>query len=231
VGKTKKCTKCCIEKPISDFYPYKGTERVSPYCKRCTSIIRAAHYESNAASIHDARKREYQSNKSAILQKCKEYRAKTANDRKAYEAMRYKRDAEKRIAYVKDWRARNPDKARAIARRGKANRRSRPHYGLSERMATRMRRSLVAGKNGRAWRDIAGYGVDELRAHLERQFTKGMGWHNMGDWHIDHILPLASFPYESEDDPQFKRAWSLANLRPIWASENHRKNARIEFLL
>lgn len=75
------------------------------------------------------------------------------------------------------------------------------------------------------------YTVEELRAHLERQFLRGMGWHNAGEWHIDHIIPVSSFNYTSPDDLEFKRCWALANLRPLWGRDNIRKSNRVETLL
>jgi hypothetical protein len=62
-------------------------------------------------------------------------------------------------------------------------------------------------------------------SHLEAQFEPWMTWDNYGfyGWHIDHIKPLASFKYSTPDDPQFKAAWSLKNLRPLGAEANWRK--------
>lgn len=71
---------------------------------------------------------------------------------------------------------------------------------------------------------LLGYSKGELMRHLEKQFLKDMGWHNMGQWHIDHIIPLSSFNYSSVSDPEFKRAWALTNLRPLWAAENRAKS-------
>ena len=31
--------------------------------------------------------------------------------------------------------------------------------------------------------------IEELRQHIEAQFTEGMSWNNYGKWHIDHIIP------------------------------------------
>jgi Uri superfamily endonuclease len=68
--------------------------------------------------------------------------------------------------------------------------------------------------------------VEELMRHLQRQFLPGMNWENYGRWHVDHILPLASFNYQSAADPEFKVAWALTNLRPMWARENISKGAK-----
>jgi hypothetical protein len=107
---------------------------------------------------------------------------------------------------------------------------------ISRRMSSAVRSSLrrYSDKNkswNTKWIGLVGYTVAELCAHIERQFLPKMGWHNMPKWHVDHIVPLASFRYISETDPEFKAAWALTNLRPIWAAQNFKKHARREFLL
>jgi hypothetical protein len=94
-----------------------------------------------------------------------------------------------------------------------------------------MHKHLLNGKPSRRWSKNLGYSVDELHKHLERQFTKGMSWQNMGEWHIDHIIPVSAFCFESEHDPAFKQCMGLPNLRPIWASENLRKGGRVQTLV
>lgn len=91
--------------------------------------------------------------------------------------------------------------------------------------------SLKGGKGGRPWRKLVSYSLDDLKEHLERQFTKGMTWENMGKWHVDHILPLALFSFETPEDEAFKAAWALTNLRPLWGPENTKKGARRTHLL
>jgi hypothetical protein len=70
-----------------------------------------------------------------------------------------------------------------------------------------------------------------LAAHLEKQFLKGMTWQNIGEWHVDHIVPLASFMISGPDDPALRVAWGLPNLRPLWAKDNLRKNKHRTHLL
>lgn len=52
-----------------------------------------------------------------------------------------------------------------------------------------------------------------------------MSFENYGEWHIDHIRPLASF--DLRDPDQVKAACHFSNLQPLWAAENIRKGARI----
>ena len=104
-------------------------------------------------------------------------------------------------------------------------------YRISMHFSVLMHRALGKAKAGRSWKTFVDYTLEELMSHLERQFLPGMTWENKGEWHIDHIVPRSSFEYESPDDPEFKQAWALTNLRPLWAIDNIRKNATREFLL
>lgn len=39
-------------------------------------------------------------------------------------------------------------------------------------------------------------------------------------WQIDHIIPQSDLPYDSMEHPNFKKCWSLDNLRPYSAKKN-----------
>lgn len=102
---------------------------------------------------------------------------------------------------------------------------TKPKYVINQRMRVAIRKALRGGKHGRRWEGLVGYTLEQLCAHLEKQFLPGMGWHNMGEWHIDHIVPKSGYNYQSTDDPDFKRAWALENLQPLWAEDNLKKSA------
>jgi hypothetical protein len=122
-------------------------------------------------------------------------------------------------------------KRRKSGRERAAKKRKTIEGMLKNRISSSMSRRLTSGKQGWKTESIVGYSITELREHIEKQFLEGMTWDNRRDWHIDHIIPLASFSISGVDDPELKRAWALTNLRPIWAADNLRKNARMEFLI
>ena len=68
---------------------------------------------------------------------------------------------------------------------------------------------------------------DRLVLHIERQFLPGMSWENRSEWHIDHIVPLAS----ASSLEEMERLNHFTNLRPLWASDNLSKGAKVETLL
>lgn len=102
-----------------------------------------------------------------------------------------------------------------------------PEYRIRHSIGRGIRKALRNGKGGHGTFSILGYSAADLRAHLEGLFTSGMTWTNYGDWHIDHKIPLSVFNIETKDNIDFKRAWSLENLQPMWAAENVRKGAKL----
>jgi hypothetical protein len=71
---------------------------------------------------------------------------------------------------------------------------------------------------------ILGGTIEIVCAHLESKFQKGMTWHNHGEWHIDHIMPLSKF--DLTDPMQARMAGNYKNLRPLWSYLNLKKGGR-----
>jgi hypothetical protein len=131
-----------------------------------------------------------------------------------------------------EWRKKNPEKAKAARRRKAARRATVPWYRLSSGISRRIRLGLTHpnSKNGRSWEALVGFTRDDLRRHLEALFQPGMSWENYGTrWHLDHIRPVASFNCTSVEEPDFRECWGLANLQPLWAEDNVRKGARLDW--
>lgn len=59
----------------------------------------------------------------------------------------------------------------------------------------------------------------EARAHFETLFQEGMTWDNHGEWHIDHVRPVASF---AQDELHLMN--HISNLQPLWAKDNLQKS-------
>ena len=76
---------------------------------------------------------------------------------------------------------------------------------------------------------MVGYTLQELIQHFENLFTKDMTWGKFinGEIHIDHIIPVSRFNFESYDDLDFKRCWALSKLQPMWGRENMSKGNRL----
>lgn len=65
-----------------------------------------------------------------------------------------------------------------------------------------------------------------LRDYLAERFTDGMTWENHGPvWHIDHIIPCASF--NLLDREEAKKCFHYTNLQPLGSIENIRKSNKL----
>ena len=119
----------------------------------------------------------------------------------------------------KEWRDKNREHVKEKARNwNKVKTDTDIQFKLNKTIRTALWQNLKENnveKNQRTF-EILPYTVDELKTHLEQQFTDGMTWDNYGEWHVDHILPLSSFQFTTINDFDFIKAWSLNNLRPLW---------------
>lgn len=63
--------------------------------------------------------------------------------------------------------------------------------------------------------------------YIESKFLSGMTWqnHTRTGWHIDHIMPCASF--DLTDPEQQKKCFHYSNLQPLWAEDNLRKGDKV----
>lgn len=70
---------------------------------------------------------------------------------------------------------------------------------------------------------ILGCTIEEFRNYISAQFKKGMSFDNHGEWHLDHIIPIATA--QSEED--IIKLNHYTNFQPLWAEENLKKGATI----
>jgi 5-methylcytosine-specific restriction endonuclease McrA len=141
------------------------------------------------------------------------------------------KNPERHKEYCRQWWNADKSRSRKIYNDFARIRRQNPLYLLENRVRCGLYRNIRGQKKQASTFDLLGYTKDDLIAHLERQFVKGMSWENIGEWHVDHIVPLSSFHISGPDDPELRRAWALANLRPLWATENLRKKDKRTHLI
>lgn len=75
--------------------------------------------------------------------------------------------------------------------------------------------------------DLIGCSALEFKQYLSDRFVKGMSWSNYGrsGWHIDHIIPCASFDMNNKDD--VKQCFHYTNLQPLWEKDNLEKGDKL----
>jgi hypothetical protein len=213
----KKCSHCKQEKSQSDFYKNKTFKNgLDCYCKDCRK-------EKNLTSFNKEARAKYLKKYSAEhADYLKEYYKKWAEENKQHLSTYRKNKREELAEYQRQWRLKN----------GRLKELEKRKNSVSDRIQNSFRsiinHSLRDGKGHKKTFDILGYSIEKLKRHIEKQFLPGMGWHNYGQWHIDHKIPLSAFNYQSVDDFDFKRAWALKNLQPLWKIDNLSKNNRLE---
>lgn len=247
----KQCSKCNLAKPLSEFSKDSRVGHKAA-CKACRNAETRAYQAANKDKKHAA----WQRRKADPIR----HQRKLAGQKQYRDAERalvpgWDRKVQLHDAHVKTYglssrvlhdahvRARTealkPRLHDAHVREFKSDaarlRRWRYHndmrYMLYHRVKRWMHKHLADQLPSRKWSAALGYTTTQLRAHLERQFTPGMSWANKGEWHIDHIVPVASFEITSLDSPEFKACFGMHNLRPMWGTENLKKGKRRDFLL
>ena len=120
-------------------------------------------------------------------------------------------------------------KYRASGRRNylrNLRRKNDPKYAMLKRLRDRLSQALKRKgiRKTKSTMNLCGCSLDELKAHLEKQFVENMSWENRSSWHIDHIRPCASF--DLTEIEQQKQCFHFTNLQPLWAADNFKKGAK-----
>lgn len=163
-------------------------------------------------------------NKDKVEKYRKEYYEKNKEDLNAKLKIR-RIEKKKEYALVsKAWREKNKDQIKKFNRTYTANRyKNDPIFALKLNQRTRVRAILKNDKSAKT-HELLGCSFEQLKQHIESLFKEGMTWHNMGEWHIDHIIPLAAFDLSKSENQRI--AFNYKNLQPLWAIENLKKGAK-----
>lgn len=112
-----------------------------------------------------------------------------------------------------------------ICRNLKNKRDTEPLYKMTVNLRSRTCIAFKSNgwKKGSPTKELLGIDFPIAKKHIERQFKKGMSWDNYGDWHIDHVIPLAIAKCEKE----LMDLCHYSNLQPLWKTENLQKGKKI----
>ena len=204
----KKCTTCNIEKELTEFNKHKKTkDGLRGNCKSCQKDYHKKYRKANEKQIKEYNKKWYHANR----EHHKEY---------------YKANEEKIKEYKKEHKKANKEHYKEYHKEYKKERRKvDPLFKMKDNLRNR---TFKAFKNKgycktSKTQEMLGVNWKICKAHIERQFEKGMNWDNQGGWHIDHIIPLASAKTEKE----LIKLCHYSNLQPLWAVDNIIKSAKI----
>lgn len=166
--------------------------------------------------------------KDGLQSKCKECQSQEYRSKKDYWSVKEKENRKKnsklREEYAKNYFQKN--KAKILKQRKERFKRD-PKAKMAAVLRTRLYEAVFknSGGNKGSMKYLLGCSIDDLLIHLENQFVEGMSLSNHGEWHIDHIIPCASF--DLTDIEQQKKCFHYTNLQPLWAKDNISKGAKL----
>jgi hypothetical protein len=241
---TKLCKGCNEVKAIDNFTLHKGSKDGYRYkCKLCIAIESKEYRLKNKEVIKEKSRLYWKSNKDKLIAYNVDYVKNNKERRKIYIKQYQSRHRESLNKYIREWRKDNKNykiynldynrmyyeknKIRLNQYRNKF-RNNNLNIKLSNYISTKIRMTLQKNKYNKSWVGLLGYNIENLIQHLEKQFKENMSWNNYGrhGWHIDHIIPISWWKFESYEDREFKQCWALCNLQPLWAIDNLRKGNR-----
>ena len=171
-------------------------------------------YEANKERIKERDKEYYEVNKERIKEKKREYYEVNKEYYKEYHKEYYKeyREANKEIIKEKN----NAYK--------KARRKTDPLYKVRGNISNNIRNALKRQGYSKKSKthEILGCSHEEFRNHIESQFGEGMTWDNMGEWHLDHKIPVSYGLTEEE----LRALNHYSNFQPLWGDDNIKKGNR-----
>ena len=102
---------------------------------------------------------------------------------------------------------------------------------IKHNLRTRINRVLKGKIKSGSTINLLGCSIEFFLQYIESKFMPGMTWenHTRNGWHIDHIIPCASF--DLSDPEQQKLCFHYSNLQPLWADDNLGKSSKISNIL
>jgi len=237
---TKECTKCREVKLFSEYGNHRnGKHGLQPACKACTAKSTAAYRAANREAIIQSKKKYNDTNREAIAEWGKEYRRKNKElikkKSREYEETNkealaeYKREyyQKNKQAFTRRRRKWYKENRELTTERNKEKYKKDPLFKIAILLRGRLRHAMVGNLKAASTRELLGCAYKHARQHIESQFTEGMSWdnHGMHGWHIDHIIPCASF--DLIDPAQQRECFHYTNLQPLWAKDNLAKGDKI----
>lgn len=244
--KTKTCSECKIERDVSLFYKRHNTDSLQSWCKFCVKKYKNNYnklhrlkllkiYREYSKKYHKKHKRDissrhkkwYKLNRLRILNRTKKYYQKNKDKKKQY-SLKNKDKISKRMKKYKIVNKIKLNKYRKNLLKTDIN------FKMACNLRVRIWYALRGSPKLSATMKLVGCSIECLKQHLEKQFKFGMSWANYGtgwngkgmqEWHIDHIIPCASFDLSQPEEQ--KKCFHYTNLQPLWAEENWSKGSKI----
>lgn len=160
---------------------------------------------------------------SGYVENCKTCRSISRKGKyKEYQAQYYLKYKDRQ----KELQKQNKDHINARKRiRTKERAKTDPNYKIKRNLRHRFWAAVTRDSKNSSVIDLLGCDIEKLKIYLGTKFSEGMSWDNYGKWHIDHILPCASFDLTNAE--QQKICFHYTNLQPLWAIDNIKKGNKL----
>lgn len=237
---TKICTKCKVEKELSEFYKqWSGKFGRQPICKICSKELEHQRYFTNKEPILKQKKAYYLKNKDKIIKKKSDYYFSNQDSFKQRAKKYYYTHQEQN----KEYREKNKTHIAEITKKHRLERKE--HYNNYKRLfdinrrksdinfrikcnlRTRLCNALKRNSKLSSTEQLIGCTIEEFKKYIESKFQPGMTWSNWGkgfgkkgmkEWHLDHKIPCSSFDLTKQDEQA--KCEHYSNRIPLWAKEN-----------
>lgn len=222
----KKCSKCGKIKSKKEFSKNSGaSDGLRSQCKECRSIAQKKY-----RSKHKKERAQYKK------------RLRARNRSSGYTPPKFKRCSSCKKVLSSDNFYRNASEKDGLCSRCKDCKWRRelqrrfidPQYRMAHILRNRLTYIFRRKKTGSAVKDL-GCSLEYFIKYMESKFYphprtgEKMTWENHGEWHVDHIVPLAAFDLTKRDHVIF--ACHYTNLQPLWAEENLSKGAKLDWAM
>lgn len=160
----KKCNKCQVEKPLTEYHKCKSNkDGLQSRCKLCVK----------------KGDRKYKKDKNG----------KTKSHILEYARKNYIKNKPKYQKYHSKYNKENKDK---ILQQEKENYHNCEETKLARLLRSRFYDAVKYNRKKSSILELLGCPIEEYKLYLEQMFLEPMNWSNHGDiWEIDHIIPIS----------------------------------------
>lgn len=225
-NKKKTCSNCNQYKSFDKFSPKKaGKYGLKSQCKDCYNKKQRLYRKRK--TLDRKLKREVKINKNL---KNKEKECTNCGEIKKFDQFHKSNKGRYKLSSWckscdKNYRLNKPTRKRTKYRRER--RRNNLEVRIKDALRGRIYKALKGYIKSKSTEELLGLSIDEFKNYLEKQFQDGMSWDNYGEWHIDHIIPCASYnllkPHHQEE------CFFYTNMQPLWAEDNWKKNDKLNW--
>lgn len=240
----KTCSKCKSEQPLENFS--KTKKHYQSWCKSCSNKQKKSYYYKNKERISLKNKSYYQNNKTELLAASKAYYESNKQQKSNYDKLYYFLNKDRISIRLKSYYSNNKH-SYILRNKNNSNLKYKtdPFFKLRSLISSGIRKALkkLDSPKSSSILDFLPNSILEIKRHLESLFSHPdnlhnakpwMNWSNWGTynstwddndpstwtWQIDHIIPQSRLPYSSMEDNNFKKCWSIKNLRPLSSKQN-----------